>query len=263
MPSAGPLGSRPTFGGSKLQPTLALFAGSQGHLESSLLDGLVEKAQSRIGELHFESRDNTSKYDEVLNIQRETFYQMRDELLESADPRAVREKLLADTQDEVLLRLAEALPQDGKHSAAEVSQALEALSQKFFMKLEWTEARAPRKGELAEQMTAQVSSQLGGALASFDASGVQVDELYRQSLLGLCDRMWGEHIEEMSHLQTSVQWVSAAEQNPEHVYKMRAFEAFSGLLDGIRRASVEENVPQIMVGAPVLATERQINTAAP
>lgn len=251
-----------TFGGSKLRPTLALFSGEKGHIESDLVEGLVEKAQARVGEAHFESRENTTKYDEVLNIQRETFYEMRDEILETTEMRPLREKLLADTQDEVLARLTEALPNDGKHSAAEVSQALAAISENLHIPLEWKEARAPKKGELKEAMLAQVSANLGRALSSFDASGVKVDELYKQSLLSICDQLWGEHIEAMNAMKESVQWVSAAEQDPENVYKMKAFEAFSSLLDTIRQSSVDFNVPQIMLGAPVLETERKIAKAA-
>lgn len=245
-----------TFGGSKLQPTLALFAGDHGHIESDLVEGLVQKAQSRVGQMHFESRENMSKYDEVLNTQREAFYSMRDEIVASTDLRPLREKLIADTQDEVVERLAEALPNDGKHSAAEVSAALADINKVLFTKLQWTADRAPKKGELAEEMRGQVSQQLGRALSSFDASKVGVDELYRQSLLTTCDELWGDHIEEMGRMKDTVQWVSAAEQDPEVVYKLQAFEAFDGLLNAIRRTSVEENVSQIMVGAPVLSTER-------
>ena len=66
----------------------------------------------------------------------------------------------------------------------------------------------------------------------------------------------------MNAMKESVQWVSAAEQDPENVYKMKAFEAFSSLLDTIRQSSVDFNVPQIMLGAPVLETERKIAKAA-
>ena len=164
--------------------------------------------------------------------------------------------------DHVMAELAEAYPRDGKHSAAEVSNALAELSKKLHLKLQWSEARAPKKGELAGAMMDQVRNGLEVALRSFDASKLKVDELYRQSLLGLCDDLWGQHIEEMNRMKDSVQSVSVAEQDPEVVYKMRAFEAFDGLLDEIQRRSVVENVPQIVVGAPVLATERKLSMAA-
>jgi preprotein translocase subunit SecA len=249
-----------TFGGSKLKPTLALLGGNKGHIESELVEGLVEKAQARIGETHFAARESTTKYDEVMNTQRETFYAMRDTLLEPDTD--LRHKLIADTQDVVMAELAEALPKDGKHSAAEVSNALAEISKKLHLKLQWSEARAPKKGELADAMMDQVRNGLEVALRSFDASELKIDELYRQSLLGLCDDLWGQHIEEMNRMKDSVQWVSVAEQDPEVVYKMRAFEAFDGLLDEIQRRSVVENVPQIVVGAPVLATERKLRRAA-
>jgi preprotein translocase subunit SecA len=250
-----------TFGGSKLQPTLALFSGDQGHLESDLLDGLVEKAQARVGEMHFLARETTTKYDEVLNVQRETFYSMRDEILE-ADASLLRQKLILDAQDEVVALLGAALPRDGKHSAAEVSQALAQIAERLFLPLQWNETRAPRKGELKAAVEAQVQAALEKALASFDASKLEVDELYKQSLLSVCDQLWGEHIEAMTSLKDTVQWVSAVEQDPEVVYKLKAFEAFEGLLDQIRKSSVEFNVPQVMVGAPILNTERSLNQAA-
>ena len=249
-----------TFGGSKLQPTLQLLSGTQGHIESKLVDGLVEKAQARVGEAHFEARENTTKYDEVLNTQRETFYAMRDQILEPGTD--LRYKLIEDTKTVVLADLAEALPKGHKHSASEVQAALSEISKKLFLPLAWTEARAPKKGELQSAVEAQVTAGLEKALASFDASGVKIDDLYRQTLLGTCDELWGQHLEEMQRMKESVQWVSVAEQDPENVYKMRAFEAFDGLLDAIARQTVLSDVPQIVVGAPVLETERRSKVAA-
>ena len=62
------------FGGEKFEPILSLFGSSQEGVSSDIVNSLLEKAQGRVEDQHFEQRDNASKYDKVHKVQRETFY---------------------------------------------------------------------------------------------------------------------------------------------------------------------------------------------
>ena len=246
------------FGGQSLQPTLALLSGHDGKIENSLVEGLVEKVQARVGEKHFSAREHTTDYDKVLNQQRETFYAIRDSIL---DPNTdLRHKLTEDTVGYVDSRIEEKLG-SGKHSAQEISDLAREISKELKMDLNWKHLRSGRSKDVAKALSKQVRENLTQAFASFDASDMKLDELYRESLLIKADANWSDHLYAMTNLKQAVQWTSMAGQKPEDAYKTRGFEAFESNLQQMWTEAVSENVPQIMVGSSILKDERKSQAA--
>ncbi len=242
------------FGGRALKPTLELLGGKKGRVESDLVEGMVESVQNRVGQLHFESRDNTTKYDEVLNKQRETYYAIRDEILDPEAP--LREKLTLDAQDVVKGMLEEALPK-GKHKPEAVRAALAEISETLKLDLRWDQEGSARTAEVVKSLDDQVYHQLEQAYSSFDKSDANLDQVYRRELLTMCDFAWSEHLELMGLMKESVQWVSTVGEKPEDAYRRRGYESFETMISNIAKGSVKQNVPQIMVGARVLETDRK------
>ena len=72
-----------------------------------------------------------------------------------------------------------------------------------------------------------------------------------------CDQEWSNHLDMMHRLKQGVQWVTSVGEKPEDAYKRLGFEQFETTLDAIRDRSVVENVPQILIGASILKTERE------
>ena len=237
------------FGGSRLEPTLALLGAENGQIQSDLVEGLVSKVQARVGAADFSTREATSDYDKVLNKQRDTYYAIRDSFLETDSD--LRGKLIGDTQEVVLEQLSEKL--SGKSSdATAVRRAFAEVSEELGLSLEWKSNNAADAKVWKAVAKAQVNQQLNKALASFDDSGANVDEPYRQSLLNVCDETWSEHLENMTRLKQGVSWVSFAEKDPELEYKLRGFEVFETMLGSIKNESVSRVVPQLMMGAAAL-----------
>lgn len=241
------------FGGMNLEPTLKLLGGEKGRLENKLVEGLVAKVQARVGAADFASREDTTDYDKVLNKQRDTYYGIRDSLL---NPEAdLRHKLVTDAQNSIAARLAEALPKR-KHDSSELRQALAKVNKQLQLNLTWTGSGKVKEKDWADQIKAQVDQQIQEAIASFDASKAAFDEPYRQSLLNTYDEGWSFHLEDMGRLKRGVQWVAFAEKDPNLEFSLRGFTAFESMLKGLESHSVEQTLPQLMLGARVLADRR-------
>ena len=237
----------------KLDGSIRMVSGSQ--VESKFVDGLVAKAQARLSEMDLHAREQTGLYDDTLNVQRNTFYTIRDQIVEADGE--LRDKLVADTQDFIEERLAEVLPGKKAHSASDIQGALKQLSDKLQLPMQWTHLRAGKTREVVEEAARQVEQRLAGAFEEFDRSPVNLNSTYRQALLDTCDQEWSNHLDMMHRLKQGVQWVTTIGEKPEDAYKRRGFELFETTLNAIRDRSVAENVPQILIGASILKTERE------
>lgn len=236
----------------KLDAGLSVAAGHP--VQSKFVEGLVQKAQSRLAEMDLHSREQTNLYDQVLETQRETFYEIRDAVL-SPDT-DLRYKLMEDSKDVVAAKVADLLQGSGKHSAADIKAAVASVAQDMKVAMDWTGSAANTE-EVTEFVKKQVEKNLNEALVEFGKSEVKVDDLYRDSLLNHCDSAWSDHLEAMNNLKDGVRWAGVIGEKPEDVYKRRGFEVFSDTVDAITKNSIEDNLPQILVGAKILKTERE------
>jgi preprotein translocase subunit SecA len=237
----------------KLDGSLRVVSGSQ--VESKFVDGLVAKAQERLSEMDLHAREQVGLYDQTLGRQREAFYTFRDQIVESDGE--LREKLVADTQDFVAETLEDDLSKAARHSAADISAMLEKVSSKLQLPLRWTHLRSGTTEEVLKECSHQIANQLDTAFQEFDRSEVDLNGTFRTALLGACDLEWSTHLEMMQNLKQGVQWVTSVGEKPEDAYKRRGFERFETTLGAIRDRSVTENVPQILIGAAMLRTERE------
>ncbi len=231
------------FGGSALTPKLNKLSAQGGQVESDDVARLVARAQSHVGAEHFHAREDTTDYDKVLNKQRETFYGIRDSILESeAD---LRSKLIQDTLDVVESELDGLLP-GRRQEPGKVRQALAQVAQKYGLDLSWTTSEKTKTRRVLESVSGQVKAQLEGAMGKLDGANIPLDEPYRQTLLNVHDEAWTAHLEDMERLKRGVRWVAFAEKDPAIEYSFRGFDAFESMLDGVKQVSVEAIVPQLM-----------------
>jgi preprotein translocase subunit SecA len=231
---------------------------SETGAQSDFVDGLVRKSQERLAEMDLHSREQSGLYDKVLDRQREAFYDIRDSILNPESD--LKYKLVEDSKDFLAQEVRSCLTTSGKHSASEIRTVLNQLEEQLKVSLKWPGERSGKVDEVVESVTAQLDQELNSAFAQFDVSGVDLENVYRQVLLGHCDHQWSNHLESMAHLKQGIHWVSTVGEKPEDAYKRRGFETFEATLDSIRDQSVLENVPQIMVGAKILKRDRELAT---
>jgi preprotein translocase subunit SecA len=74
---------------------------------NSMITRSLEKAQSRIEELNFDARNHVLAYDDILNIQRQSVYARRRELLTGGDEAVDAELMLSVASDEAKLKAIE------------------------------------------------------------------------------------------------------------------------------------------------------------
>ncbi len=189
---------------------------------NSMITRALEKAQTRIEEINFDSRKHVLSYDDVLNIQRQSIYARRRTLLIGG----------AAAVDEELARIAEAETVQFEVNAE--GEQVEVKTEAFSTVIE------RKKGEFGESFHMAV----------------------RRFLLQTIDYLWVENLEAMEYLRSSVNLRAYGQRDPLVEYKKEGLRLFRGMEDTYTAhvKNILPNItPQ---GAPVARESQVIHKAA-
>ena len=218
----------------------------------SLFSNVIESAQKRIESRNFKIRKNVLEYDDVLNEQRKTIYEQRDEILHEGNLSDKVKQMIASTISESV---------ESSTSGANKSEwDLEALRRKY---LGWV----CREDELiySEEELKHVSAEdiekllQDNAEELYSSREAEVGEdrfrrFERNTLLHNIDELWLDHIDDMENLKQNVMLQSYAHKDPLTEYKLLGSNMFGDLITEIRdktaREMLTEKIPEVIVITP-------------
>ena len=220
------------FGASeKMTSMMERFGLKDGEeLEHPWLNKSVETAQKRVEQRNYLIRKRTLDFDDVMNKQREVVYTLRNETLETSEPR----KLIFEIVDEVVpLRALEYLqPPDG--SEPDYNGLLQWVNTTFPLGLNQAsaqfETRAPEENSqflvdrIKQSYQQKVSHEESDAVAGLE----------RYIILNAIDRLWQEHLYAMDGLREGIYLRSYGQKDPLVEYKAEAYDMFSQLMASIK-----------------------------
>jgi preprotein translocase subunit SecA len=196
-------------------------------LEHSWLNRSVETAQKRVEQRNYLTRKRTLEYDDVMNMQREVVYGLRNEAIETDDPR----RLVYEIMDE-------AVP-------AKVSGFLEGEEKNYAGLLHWVNVTFPvgltaeraafeekTAGEAAEFLLQQIKTSY--ELKCAHEEPLAVLSLERYIVLNAIDRLWQEHLYAMDALRDAVGLRAYGQKDPLIEYKNEAYDMFVELMGNIK-----------------------------
>ena len=189
---------------------------------NSMITRALEKAQTRIEEINFDSRKHVLSYDDVLNIQRQSIYARRRTLLIGA----------SDAVDQEIARLAE---QDAPQFEVNAD------------------------GEPVEVKTESFAAVIDRKRQEFgDAFHVSV----RRFLLRAIDYLWVENLEAMEYLRSSVNLRAYGQRDPLVEYKKEGIKLFRAMEEryAAHVKNILPNIT--LAGAPVPLESQVIHKAA-
>ncbi|MCX7152654.1 MAG: preprotein translocase subunit SecA, partial [Proteobacteria bacterium] len=223
-------------------PLLRIFAGERLNaimqrlkmpedepIEHMLVTRSIESAQRKVEAHNFDIRKQLLEYDNVANDQRQHIYELRNEILESADVsdrvRALREGVVED-----LFRLhvpAESVEEQWDIAGMETALAAEMQLHLGLKKLLESEPDLTDDDLLARAIAgSNAAYQQKLELAPRDA----VHQYERFVMLSTLDTHWREHLSALDHLRQGIHLRGYAQKNPKQEYKREAFEMFGVML---------------------------------
>ena len=199
-------------------------------LQHPLLNRSVETAQKRVEQRNYTMRKRVLEFDDVMNKHREVVYEMRNEVIETENPR----ELIQQT-------ILEAIPS----RVTEYLQTFNDEEPDYAGLLHWANMTFPIG--LSEESADFASRDIDGntdfliekVQAAYEAKVSHEDpehltSLERNILLHSIDNLWQEHLYNMDALREGVNLRSYGQKDPLIEYKNEAYNMFSGLIENIQ-----------------------------
>jgi preprotein translocase subunit SecA len=230
-------------------------------IEHTWVTRAIERAQKRVEQRHFEIRKNLLKFDDVMNTQRQTIYDLRDSILEGEDLKGVIWEMVENGIDD---HLENALSGTEEEEGAGVEGFVAWLNHTFTLDTaNWPVAPDKlSREELREQTLKSLKELYEKREAEMGAETMQL--LERLVLLDRIDSHWKEHLYNIDYIEEGIHLRGYAGKDPIVVFKNEAFGIFEAMYQRI-----EEEVSEYMfkarvdTEAPRRATPRRRVAAAP
>ena len=189
-------------------------------IESGMVMRAIEKAQKKVEDYHFEIRKNLLEYDEVMDSQRKTIYQVRQEVLESVE---LREKTLSMLEN-VVSRMATTFTGDADGYRGWFQKA-------FGFELATSAATAATDEEEPDTGPA-----LEAVRKRFEEREKELgEELHRKIeqhlLLRTIDSKWMDHLRAIDSLRHGIGLRGYAQKDPKNEYKAEGSKLFERLFE--------------------------------
>lgn len=227
----------------------------------------IESAQKRVEQHNFEIRKNLLEYDNVMNQQRQTIYDLRRKVLEGKEVRAM---VHAAIEQYALMLLDRFCPEAQNPEEWDWEGLSKEVERSLRLSIDVAPLKADPKGSVDAfvQMLQKAYEEKVERLISrlvdlrlpppLDLEGVDFDQKayeedrakVRQAIeaqwrayeaehyLRTIDSLWKNHLYAMDHLREGIYLEAYAQKDPKVIYKKEAFELFKQLLDLINETVV-------------------------
>ncbi|MDD9827740.1 MAG: preprotein translocase subunit SecA [Deltaproteobacteria bacterium] len=251
------------FGSERMQPWMERLGLQEGEaIESRMLTRQIENAQRKVEARNFDTRKHLLDYDNVMNLQRRTFYGKRREILARED---LHEEILEITESVLVDALGDYWPEKSEPGPQQLAALATALTAQFGVAFHpeeppFLESGRPArdKDELGRAVLERLRDFLSQKRSACDELAEQHSEvgypsfarLEREILLSVADRQWKDHLHAMDGLREGVSLRGYAQRDPKIEYQREGF----GLFEQMNRR-VDAEVAQLLFRLPLPGAE--------
>jgi len=220
------------FGGPKIQKLLQSQMTDDSPLESRLLTRSLNSAQQKVEERAYQQRKDLFDYDDILNKQRRAVYCSRQVILAS-QPMEIEQIILGYGEQIITDSLLEL--KKNRFSIKQVISVFENLFGKNLI-FDSNDVNELRHYLFLEFWRFYEAKRLAWAVHG-DSTGERLEQTI---ILTNIDRLWREHLQQMTLIREAVGWRSYGQQNPLYEYKKEAFKMFYDLTKDLRHLVIYE-----------------------
>ena len=199
-------------------------------LEHPWLNRSVETAQKRVEQRNYMIRRRTLEFDDVMNKQREVVYGLRNEAIDSPEPRRV----IFDIVDEAIPAKVNEFLVDEDGAGPNYGGLLHWVNMTFPLGL--TPEKAGFETMNAEEIGVWLVDKVKASyeLKINHEEPAAVVSLERYIILNAIDRLWQEHLYAIDALREAVSLRAYAQKDPLIEYKNEAYDIFVELMTRIK-----------------------------
>jgi preprotein translocase subunit SecA len=205
-------------------------------MDARILSKMIERAQKKVEEHHFESRKHVLQYDDVMNKQREVIYGERRRILEGAD---LRGTILGFLRQTIVDAVALFCPESDDQGTWDLDELFNGLEEYFPLSEYATpdDLKGKSRAENEEFLTEIIEKAYEDKEAEMaEATGDPevMRNFERHVALQTINGKWMEHLAAMDYLREGIFLRSYAQQDPLVIYQKEAFEMFENMQHSIQ-----------------------------
>ncbi|MEW6741974.1 MAG: preprotein translocase subunit SecA [Planctomycetota bacterium] len=215
------------FAGERVKWILEKVGMTEGvDIQSPMVSRSIQRAQKKVENRNFEIRKNLLEYDEVMDKQRKTIYDLRQRLLEGED---VKERVTLMTGDQVRRSMEVYLGANQKEWDLEEFTA--TLNRRVGSALRADDLKGIDREEVEKRVIETVTKVYEQREAEIGTDEMRRVERYL--LLHVIDGKWKDHLYSMDALKSGIGLRSYAQVDPKNEYKREGLSMFESLLESI------------------------------
>jgi preprotein translocase subunit SecA len=217
------------FGSDRVARIMELVGMEEGQpIEHGMVSRAIEGAQKKVEGHHFDMRKHLLDYDDVMNQQRKTIYELRRNVLGGKE---IRERVL-DLADEYAGLVVDTFcSPDEKREDWNVQGLEDRASETFGIRIPLAHAGTDRDKMMeiiyyaAEQRYGEREQEIGSET---------MRKLEQFIYLQTIDNQWMDHLLAMDHLREGIGLRGYGQKDPKLEYKKEGYSLFIGMMDRIR-----------------------------
>ena len=183
----------------------------------------IENAQKKVEGHNYNIRKNLLEYDDVMNLQRKSIYEMRRRALmgESVD------EMVAEAIDHLITDILDECMAEGSHPESWDVEGLLERCEKIFG-FTWEESPDEIRDHAWEEIRGRVSDEVLGMFeARKEAMGIEAfNQVARMLILQFTDQFWKDHLLAMDRLRDGIGLRGYGQRNPLLEYKKEGTDMF-------------------------------------
>jgi preprotein translocase subunit SecA len=248
------------FGSERVAKIMERSGAEEGEvITHPLVTRAIESAQKRVEYQNFQARKRLLDYDDVMNQQREVLYSLRLFALEGGE----------ELKAEAVRMIDEALQRFSRDESADLPEQWdrELIASELLMRYLISAPDIKDADKIPDQEALESMLQHAGREAfrtkidSWDELGNRhnaeklAERLLSHVMLQVLDEKWKDHLFELDHLRTGIQYRAWGQKDPLIEYKKEAFDMFVDLMNDVRSTFTERFFKfqvQISAGPPQL-----------
>ncbi len=224
------------FGGERVKALMYRLGMTEGvPIESKLISNRIESAQQAVEAQNFEARKHLLEYDDVMNKQRETIYDIRRSALEGRD----QKQYALEIAEEIGRELVDTFcPREEHPEKWNVTQfAGEVLGQfGIDIKAVGIEPAKLSHDQLADTLVEKVKARYEEKEQLFGSQMMRW--LERRIILDIVDTQWKDHLLSLDHLKEGIGLRGYGQKDPVVEFKKEAFTLFEDMMERIDRETL-------------------------
>ena len=225
------------FGGEKIRNIMNKLGVEEGeYIDSKIVTRSVEKAQTKVENMHYESRKHILEYDDIANEQRKVIYNFRNQLLnENFD---IDSKIKENRIEYIDNMLSHSEIYDGASEEDFNIEKLEnQIKEELHLQLEGEVFKGKDYDAIKELVTDLLVQTYESKMEPLTPE--QRSEVQRILYLQVLDPQWRNHLYEMDVMKTGIGLRGYNQKDPLTEYKKDSYNLFMGLIERIKFEAIK------------------------